>query len=347
MGEDGFCLSEIVTRLGGELRGDGSTRITQVGSLETAKAGQISFLASIKYRRQLAKTAASAVILAPAEADEARAAGLGLPLIVVPNPYAYYARVVALLNPVSTHPRGVHPSAVVQSEIPDSVAVGANAVIGSCVELGENVIIYPGVVLGDGVKIGEDSILYPNVVIGAACSIGKRAVIQAGAVIGSDGFGFAPENGRWLKIPQIGRVRIGDDVEIGANTSIDRGALNDTVIGNGVKIDNQIQIAHNCEIGDDTALAGCVGIAGSTKIGSRCTIGGAVMIVGHIEIADGTHIAGGSLVSKSITRPGQYAGSYPISTYSEWRKNAVYLKQLSRLAARIAGLERELASREK
>ncbi len=315
--------------------------------MQTAKAGEISFLASARYRRQLAKTAASAVILAPGEAEEAGSAEVNLPFIVVANPYAYYARVVALLNPVSTHPRGVHPSAVIQSSIPDSVAVGANAVVGAGVELGENVILYPGVVLGDGAAIGEGSILYPNVVIGSACSIGQRAVIQAGAVIGSDGFGFAPENGRWLKIPQIGRVLVGDDVEIGANTSIDRGALNDTVIGNGVKIDNQIQIAHNCEIGDDSALAGCVGIAGSTKIGSRCTIGGAAMIVGHIEIADGTHIAGGSLVSKSITQPGQYAGSYPLSTYSEWRKNAIYLKQLSKLAARVAELERKLASREK
>jgi UDP-3-O-[3-hydroxymyristoyl] glucosamine N-acyltransferase len=340
--QGGLRLDEIVARLGGELRGDGSVLVRQVASLAGAGEGEIAFLANPKYRKQLADTKASAVIIPPQAADDTL-----LPRIVHPNSYAYYARVVALLNPAPRRLAGIHPSAVVHSTIPASVSVGENVVVGESVVLGENVTLYPGVVIGDGVCIGADSVLYPNVVIYRDCVIGARAVLQAGAVIGSDGFGFAKEGDRWLKIPQIGRVVIGDDVEIGANTSIDRGALDDTVIGNGVKLDNQIQIAHNCKIGENAAMAGCVGIAGSTTIGARCTVGGAGMIIGHLELADDVHVSAGTMVTKNLTRPGQYTSIYPLEAHEDWLRNAAQLKRLGKLANRIADLEKKLEEMEK
>lgn len=336
----GLRLDEIVARLGGELRGDGSVLVSQVGTLSAAGDGNIAFLANPKYRKQLADTKASAVIVPPQAADDT-----ALPRIVSTNSYAYYARVASLLNPGAKRPEGSHPSATVHSSVPASVSIGENVVIGDSVVLGENVVLYPGVVIGDGVSIGEDSILYPNVVVYRECVIGARAILHAGAVIGSDGFGFAKEGDRWLKIPQIGRVVIGDDVEIGANTSIDRGALDDTVIGNGVKLDNQIQIAHNCHIGENAAMAGCVGIAGSTKIGARCTVGGAGMIIGHLELADDVHISAGTMVTKSLSRPGQYTSIYPLEAHEDWLHNAAQLKRLSKLADRVAELEKRLETK--
>ncbi|HMY07159.1 MAG TPA: UDP-3-O-(3-hydroxymyristoyl)glucosamine N-acyltransferase, partial [Accumulibacter sp.] len=251
-----FRLDEIVARLGGSLEGDGSIVVSQVGSLQSAQPGQIAFLANAKFRSQLAGTKASAVIVAPAFAAQT-----DLPRIVHPNAYAYYARVTALLNPPPPPRLGVQAGAIVHSTVPASASVGENAVIGREVTIGERVIIHPGCVIGDGVTIDDDSLLYPRVVVYHDCVIGKRAIIHSGVVIGADGFGFAKEGDRWQKIPQIGRVVIGDDVEIGANTTIDRGALDDTVIGNSVKLDNQIQIGHNVHLGEQTALAGCVGIA--------------------------------------------------------------------------------------
>ncbi len=336
----GLRLDEIVARLGGALEGDGSVVVTQVGTLASAGAGQIAFLANPKYRQQLHATRASAVIVPPQFAAETT-----LPRIIHPNPYACYARVVALLNPAPARPRGVHASAVVHSPVPASASIGEHVTIGERVTIGENVTLYPGCVIDDGVCIGDDSLLYPNVVVYRDCVIGKRAVIQAGAVIGGDGFGFAQENGQWVKIPQIGRVLIGDDVEIGANTSIDRGALDDTVIGNDVKIDNQIQIAHNVTIGDHSALAGCVGIAGSTRIGRRCTVGGAGMIIGHLELADDVHVSAGSLVTKSLRRAGQYTSIFPLEAHDDWLRNAAQIKRLATLAERISALERTLGER--
>jgi UDP-3-O-[3-hydroxymyristoyl] glucosamine N-acyltransferase len=219
-------------------------------------------------------------------------------------------------------------------------------VIGADVVIGENVTVSPGCVIGDGVSIGDDSLLYPNSVIYHHCVIGRRAVIQAGAVIGSDGFGFAKEGECWIKIPQIGRVIIGDDVEVGANTSIDRGALDDTVIGNGVKLDNQIQIAHNVVIGDHSALAGCVGVAGSTKIGRRCTVGGAGMIIGHLDIADDVHISAGTMVTKSLHKPGQYTSIFPLEAHEDWLHNAAQIKRLAKLAERVSELEKKLEQME-
>ena len=332
-------LDAIVAQLGGALLGDGSVEIVQVASLASAGQGEISFLSNPKLLPQLKATQASAVIVPAGNADDT-----AVPRIIHPNPYAYYARVVALLNPPAASSRSIHPTAVVESSLPDSVTVSAHVVIGRNVRCGENVVFHPGCVIGDDVSIGDDSVLYPNVVVYARCLIGARATIQSGAVIGSDGFGFAKEGERWVKIPQIGRVVIGDDVEIGANTSIDRGALDDTVIGNGVKLDNQIQIAHNVRIGDHSAMAGCVGVAGSTTFGKRCTVGGAGMISGHLEIGDDVHVSGGTLVGKSLKQPGLYTSVYPLETHADWLHNAAQIRRLSKLAQRIAELEKKIDS---
>jgi UDP-3-O-[3-hydroxymyristoyl] glucosamine N-acyltransferase len=330
-------LDEIVAHLGGVIEGDGSVAVSQVGTLASAGVGQIAFLANPKYRQQLQATGAAAVILPPQFAADTE-----LPRIIHSNAYAYYAKVVALLNPLPKRRQGIHSSAVVHSELPTSSSIGENVVIGHGVRFGENVTVYPGCIVGDGVSVGDDTLLYPNVVIYRDCMIGERVVIQSGAVIGGDGFGFAKEGEYWIKIPQIGRVVIGNDVEVGANTSIDRGAIDDTVIGNGVKIDNQIQIAHNVTIGDHSALAGCVGIAGSTRIGRRCTIGGAGMIIGHLELADDVHISAGSMVTKNLRKPGQYTSIFPLEAHDAWLQNAAQIKRLAKLADRVADLERKL-----
>lgn len=340
--QGGLRLGEIVAQLGGQLEGDASVVVSQVATLASARSGQIAFLANPKYRHQLQSTGASAVILPPKFAGDTP-----LPKIIHPNSYAYYARVVALLNPSDARPLGVHPSAVVHSAVPETASVGEHVVIGDNVTIGENVTIYPGCVIGDGVSIGDDSLLYPNVVVYRDCVIGRRAVVQAGAVIGSDGFGFAKDGERWVKIPQVGRVVVGDDVEIGANTSIDRGALDDTVIGDGVKLDNQIQIAHNVVIGEHTAMAGCVGVAGSTRIGRRCTIGGAGMIIGHLELADDVHVSAGTMVTKSLRQPGQYTSIFPLESHDEWLQNAAQIKRLAKLAERVSELEKKLELMEK
>jgi UDP-3-O-[3-hydroxymyristoyl] glucosamine N-acyltransferase len=304
-----FTLAEIASRLGGRVAGDAQTLICQVGSLEHAEAGQISFLSSSKNKSKLCETHASAVILAPENESLT-----GLPRIVAENPYAYFARVSQLFNAAVTQAPGVHPSAV----------VSAKAAIGKGVSIGA------GCVVGDDVVIGDDSVLYPRVVIYPKCALGKRVVIHAGAVIGADGFGIAPAEGRWIKIPQIGGVRIGDDVEIGANTTIDRGALDDTVIEDGVKLDNQIQIGHNCRIGAHTAIAGCAGIAGSTRIGAHCTIGGGAMIQGHITIVDHVHVSGGTAITRSILKPGTYTSLYPFDEHGSWKRSTARLRRLIR-----------------
>lgn len=332
-------LDEIVAHLGGELIGEPSVEVQQVAPVDAAGPGTITFLTNPKYRQALIDTAASAVVLAPSSVDLTN-----LPRIVHVNPYAYYARLVALLNPAAAVPHGAHVSAVLESAIPDSASIGANAVIGKHVSIGERVRIGAGCVIGDGASIGDDSLLHPNVTIASGCRLGARATVQSGAVIGSDGFGFAKENGQWVKIPQIGRVIIGDDVEIGANTAIDRGALEDTVIGNDVKLDNQIHMAHNVRIGDHTAIAGCVGIAGSTTIGRRCTVGGGALIVGHIRIGDDVHLSGGTVIGKSLTKPGLYTGIYPMETHEAWLKNAAKLRHLDDLHRKVREMEKQIAA---
>jgi UDP-3-O-[3-hydroxymyristoyl] glucosamine N-acyltransferase len=301
-----LTLGQIVAQLGGRVAGDAGTLIRQVGSLDKAGAGQIAFLSSNKLKSKLGETRAAAVILAP-ENEKLTA----LPRIVCDAPYAYFARVSQLFNPVAAQAAGVHPSAVVAS--------GAI--------LGKNVSIGAGCVVGEGVSIGDDSCLYPRVVVYPGCSIGKRAIVHSGAVIGADGFGIAQEAGRWVKIPQIGAVRIGDDVEIGANTTIDRGALDDTVLEDGVKLDNLVQIAHNVRVGAHTAIAGCAGVAGSADIGRHCTIGGAAVILGHLKIADGVHVSAGTLISRSILKPGTYTGIYPFDDHAAWQRSAAGLRR--------------------
>ncbi len=333
-----FSLAEIAARLGGDVLGDPETRISRVATLASAGSGAIAFLANPKYRSQLASTAAEAVIL-PANA----AAETERPCIVTRNPYAYYARVAALLNPPAEIVPGIHPSAQIACSVPDSAQIGQNVVIGQDVALGESVVVHAGVVIGDGVTIGAGSVLHPRVIIYRGCRVGERAIIHAGAVIGADGFGFAPDGGKWVKIPQIGAVVIGDDVEIGANTTVDRGALDDTLIGDGCKLDNQIQVGHNCVIGRHTVISGCTAIAGSVKIGEHCMIGGAAMITGHLSICDGAIISAGTFIAKSITKPVQHTSVYPVETHERWLKNAAHLRHLDRLAQRVAALEKQLA----
>ena len=331
-----YRLGDIVGRCGGELIGNPAIRINQVATLESALAGDIAFVAQPRFIALLERTRAAAVILGPAARDATR-----LPRIISDNPYAYFARVSTLLNPPLRAKPGVHKSAVVErsARVSRSASIGAGAVIGKRARIGERAQIGAGCCVGDDTTIGQDSCLHANVSVYHACRIGARCIVHAGAVIGADGFGIALDDGAWIKIPQIGRVIIGDDVEIGANTTIDRGALDDTVVADGVKLDNQIQIAHNVKIGAHTAIAACVGIAGSATIGSHCSLGGAAMIYGHITIADNISISAGTLVMKSLDQPGTYTGVYPFSSHQRWLKNAAHLRQLDELVKRVRDLE--------
>jgi UDP-3-O-[3-hydroxymyristoyl] glucosamine N-acyltransferase len=301
-----LTLGQIAARLGGRVVGNPAVAVEQVASLDHAGPRHIAFFTSLRYREKLAATRAAAVVVAPEH--EALTA---LPRIVVERPYPYFARLSQLFNPLVTQPPGIH----------------AAAVLGSNIKLGNRVSIGAGCVIGEGVEIGDDSCLYPRVVLYPGCRIGRRAIVHSGAVIGADGFGIAEDEGRWIKIPQIGAVAIGDDVEIGANTTIDRGALEDTVLEDGVKLDNQIQVGHNVRIGAHTAVAGCAGIAGSADIGRHCTIGGAAVILGHLRIVDHVHISAGTLVSRSILRPGTYTGVYPFDENASWARGAAWLRR--------------------
>ena len=334
-----YSLSEIAARLGGRVQGNAETRITQIATLEKAQSCHISFLTNSKYRAQLAGTEAGAVILSEADAD-----ATDLPRIISDNPYAYFARVSALLNPLPDAVAGVHPAAVIGAgaQIDATASIAATAVIGEGAVIGAHSVIGEGCCVGAHTVIGSHARLYPRVVIYHGCVIGDNLIAHSGAVIGSDGFGIAMDEGRWIKIPQIGRVVIGNDVEIGANTTIDRGALDDTVIEDGVKLDNQIQIAHNVRIGAHTAIAGCVGIAGSAVIGKYCRIGGSAGILGHLQIADHVEIASFSLIGKSIREAGSYAAIFPFSKIEDWRKNAVHLRHLDDMAKRIKTMEQEI-----
>ena len=335
-----YRLADIAAQLGGRVLGDAEVRISQIATLEKAQPNHISFLTNSKYRTQLADTRAGAVILGEADAE-----ATDLPRIISDNPYAYFARVSALFNPLPEAKPGVHPDAVVGAgaQIDPTASIAAMAVIGAGATIGASSVIGEGCCIGANVVIGSHARLYPGVVVYHHCVVGDNLIAHSGAVIGSDGFGIAMDEGRWIKIPQIGRVVIGNDVEIGANTTIDRGALDDTVIEDGVKLDNQIQVAHNVRIGAHTAIAGCVGIAGSTTIGSYCRIGGSAGILGHLQIADHVEISSFTLVGKSIKKPGSYSGIFPFSSNEDWRKNAVHLRHLDDLAKRIKTLEREIA----
>ncbi|HET9663880.1 MAG TPA: UDP-3-O-(3-hydroxymyristoyl)glucosamine N-acyltransferase, partial [Burkholderiales bacterium] len=323
-----YTLREIAERFGGEVVGDAETRVSQVATLHNAGPGTLAFLANPRYAQQIGTTAAAALLVGAPMRDATT-----LPRIVCEDPYVYFARVSALFNPPRSATAGVHPSAVVDAtaDIAPDAEIGPNAVIGRKAQIGAGTIVGPGCVIGDSTILGAAVRLHANVTIYENCVLGDHVTVHSGVVIGADGFGIAMSEGRWLKIPQIGRVVIGSEVEIGANTTIDRGAIDDTILEDGVKLDNQIQIAHNVHIGAHTAIAACTGIAGSTKIGRHCRIGGAAGIAGHITIADHVEISGYTAITKSIDKPGVYSGLFPFDTNAAWRRNAVQLRRLSDL----------------
>ncbi|MDI1299611.1 UDP-3-O-(3-hydroxymyristoyl)glucosamine N-acyltransferase [Methylotenera sp.] len=335
-----YALSDIVDALGGRIVGDNTTIISRVSSLQNASSGDICFINDAKYLKALSASQASAFVLREKDAELT-----SLPRIIVENPYAYFAKVSAFLNPPAEYTLGVAPSAVVDTSatIPKSCSVSALAVVGANVVLGNNVIIGSGCVIENDVKIADNTRLEPNVTIKHHCLVGKNCHIFSGAVIGSDGFGYAEEAGRWLKIPQVGRVIIHDYVDIGANTTVDRGALDDTIIEEGVKLDNLIQIGHNCVIGAHTVIAGCTGIAGSAKIGRHCKIGGAAMILGHLEIADNVTISPGSMITRSLPTADTYTALMPFQTHKAWLNTAAKIRHLDELSDKIKQLEKALA----
>ncbi len=330
-------LGELAVRFGCELRGDPDLKVERVATLAGGGPGTLAFLANPLYRAHLAGTRAAAVVLTSEEA----AAPCPAALLISANPYATYARIAAVLHPQPPLVPGVHPTALVaaDAQIDPGAQVGAYALIGARVRLGARCYVGPHSVLERGAVLAEDVRLVARVTLGASVAIGARSIVQPGAVIGGDGFGFAPERGTWLKVPQVGSVRVGADVEIGANTTIDRGAIEDTVIEEGVKLDNLIMIAHNVRIGAHTAIAACTGVSGSTTIGKRCMIGGHSGFAGHISIADDVVITGYSMISRSIERAGVYSSGIPFEEARTWRRLVARFKRLGRLEARVRGLE--------
>jgi len=340
-------LGEIVAALGGELRGDPQQLIARIAPLETAAGDAITFIAQAKLRTQLEASKAAAVVLAPALLAAAPDA---CNVVVTDDPYLYFARLTQWwarrMRPLP--PAGIHASAVISpaASVAASAVVGPQVVVEAGAVIGERVQLGAHCVVGAGSSIGADSLLHPRVTIAAGCSVGERCVFQSGAVIGADGFGIAPTQGRWERIEQLGGVRIGNDVDIGANTCVDRGALEDTVLEDGVKLDNQIQIGHNCHIGAHTVMAACVGIAGSTRVGRNVMIGGAAMIQGHIEIADGVTVSASTMVMHSLRKKGVYTAIFPVDEHASWEKNAVTLRNLYALRERVRALEKALANKE-
>lgn len=335
-----YSLNEIVKVLGGFVVGDGTTLISRVSSLTNAGAGDISFVSDSKYEKAVSGCNASAFIVRQAHADLTDA-----PKIIVDNPYAYFAKVSAFLNPEVLAEIGIAPSAVVSpsAHVPATCAIGEHVVIGEHVILGEHVVIKSGCVIENDVVIADYTCLEPHVTIKHHCEIGKNCHIFSGAVIGSDGFGYAEENGRWIKIPQVGRTILQDHVDVGANTTIDRGALDDTIIEEGVKLDNLIQIGHNCIIGAHTVIAGCAGIAGSARIGKHCRIGGAAMVLGHLEIADHVTISPGTMITRSLLTSDTYTALMPFQSHKAWLNTAAKIRHLDDFADRIKQLEKEIA----
>lgn len=341
----GIRLGELVDRFGGQLIGSPETQIIGIAPLSDADDRHATFLSNPKLRAQAELTRAAALILS--EPDHLQVGpGYSGARIITPEPYVYFARAAQYFAALKAIPApiGIHPQASVSPHaiVADSASIAAHVVIEAEAVIGENVVIGAGSVIGRGVTIADGSRLHANVTIYDYCVLGQRCIIHSGAVIGADGFGFANQRGLWIKIPQTGRVLIGDDVEIGANTSIDRGALADTVIEEGVKLDNQIQIGHNCHIGAHTAMAGCVGVAGSAKIGKYCTFGGAAMVLGHLTIADRVHISSGSMVTRSILEAGQYTGFYPLAKNADWEKTAAIVRNLGNMREKIRQLEKTI-----
>jgi UDP-3-O-[3-hydroxymyristoyl] glucosamine N-acyltransferase len=330
-------LGELAVRLGCELHGDPATLVDGVATLSHAHSRALTFLADPRLRGELAHTRAAAVVL-----ERGAAAQCPVAALIADNPRAAYARAAAILHPEPPVLAGVHPTAVIapDAEVDSSAGVAAFAVIGRAARIGPRVLVGPHCAVHEGVQLAEDVRLIAHVTLCRGVSIGARTLVQAGAVIGGDGFGFAHERGAWIKIPQVGGVRIGQDVEVGANTTIDRGAIEDTVIEDGVKLDNLIQIGHNVRIGAHTAIAGCTGISGSTSIGKRCMIGGAVSIGGWLTICDDVTITGTTMISHSITSPGVYSSGIPFEDVRTWRRLVARFKRLGTFAERLAALER-------
>jgi UDP-3-O-[3-hydroxymyristoyl] glucosamine N-acyltransferase len=346
----GLSLAELAAavearskgRLIAQLDGHPDRRLSGVASLAAAAENHLSFLANPRFRSDAIVSGAGAIVMTAADRDALRASpSSGPTLIVVDKPYAWYAFAAQVLCPAPQEQSGIATSAEIGADtrIDPTSRIDAHATVGNGASVGRGAWIGAGAVLGAGAILGEHARLHPRAVVLDGCSVGARSIVHSGAVIGADGFGFAPLDGEWIKIPQTGGVSIGEDVEIGANTTIDRGSLDDTIIEDGVKLDNQIQIAHNCVVGAHTAIAGCVGIAGSTRIGRYCQIGGAAMISGHLSIADHCVIGGGTLVSGSIDTPGHYTGSFPMMKDGEWQRVAAIIRHLDDLRDRLRRLE--------
>jgi UDP-3-O-[3-hydroxymyristoyl] glucosamine N-acyltransferase len=351
-----FTLEDIVGRFGGEVVGDTTQRVGSLAPLDQAGPQQLAFLANPKYLAQVETTRAGAVLISPGDLEKL-ASREGRNFIVTPNPYAYFARVAqAFIDLAAPKAQpGVHASAHVDAtaKVAASAVIGPNVTVEAGAVIGENVRLDANVFIGRGTQVGEGSHLYPGVVVYHGCKLGARAIVHAGAVIGSDGFGFAPDftgegdarTGSWVKIPQVGGVAIGPDVEIGANTTIDRGAMADTIIEECVKIDNLVQIGHNCKVGAYTVIAGCAGIAGSTSIGRHCMIGGAVGIAGHVTLGDYVIVTAKSGVSKSLPKAGIYTSAFPAVDHADWNKSAAILRNIDKLRDRIKALEAAAAQK--
>ncbi|SFR58472.1 UDP-3-O-[3-hydroxymyristoyl] glucosamine N-acyltransferase [Marinobacter gudaonensis] len=334
-----YRLGDVASALGAELRGDPDIRVSGLATLQAAGPGQISFLANPSYGKYLSETRASAVIISPASAED-----VPTNVLLLDNPYLGYARLSHWFDPAPVASAGIHPTAVIDptATIADDASIGPHVVVEAEASIGEKVVVGAGTVVGARTRIGAGSVIRPRVTLAHDVVVGQRCHILSGAVIGSDGFGFANEKGAWQRIAQLGRVVLGNDVEVGANTTIDRGALDDTVIGDGVKLDNLIQVAHNVRIGDHSAMAAMVGIAGSTRIGRHCVFGGASGVAGHLEIADHVHLTGMTLVTGDIREPGVYSSGTSADTNRQWRKNAVRFRQLDVLARRVKELEKKI-----
>lgn len=338
-----YTLAELAEQFGGSVKGNANYEISGLASLQSATEHDLSFLANAQYRKFLPETKAGAILLKPSEVEHY--AGNA---IVSDDPYLIYAKISYLFDNKPISDVGIHPTACVaeSAQIDTTACIGAYAVVADNVFIGAGVTVGPHCFIGARCIIGEGGWLAPRVTLYHDVKIGKRVVIQSGAVLGGDGFGFAVEKGNWFRIAQIGGVTLGDDVEVGANTTIDRGALADTVLGNDVKLDNQIMIGHNVQIGDHTAMAACVGISGSTKIGRRCIIGGSVGMAGHLTICDNVILTGMTMVTRSISEPGTYSSGTSMQTSSEWRKSVARFRHLDEMAHRVQQLEKKLTELE-
>lgn len=327
-------------------QGDPEPRIQGIGSLSSAGSTEISFLSNPRLQPQLDNTRAAAVIVTPQVYQSLQGASYSWRAVVCSQPYLMYALLAQWFDQhrLASLETGIHPTAIIHpsAQLGQGVSVGPHCVIEQGVQVGSGSRIGAGCVIGANSLLGSNCLLHARVTLYHGVRVGDRAIIHSGAVLGADGFGFAPDplnGGAWAKIAQIGGVRVGNDVEIGANTTVDRGAIEDTVLGNGVKLDNQIMIAHNVQVGDHTAMAACVGVAGSTVIGKRCTIGGAAMLSGHLTLADDVHVSGGTAVTSSVAAPGRYTGVYPFAEHVQWQRNAAVISQLSQLRKRLRALE--------